>query len=162
MPKFRCSESCSSAHGKTYGRLVVVTWRRLPASLEMKTSLLPPPPPEHQTSEVALQFFVAVVFVPPPVQMGHGCLALSLCGVQSTWTRYGAVKLTTLAVAKQRNAKNGHGLVSASLPLVFLEKCPRPSRAPFMPSLAAVREIARFLLVKWVQTRSAIGGEGLF
>lgn len=76
--------------------------------------------------------------------------------VDLTWTRHSA-----LAVAKQRNAKNGYGLVSASFSLAFLEKCPRPPRTWTMPSRALARETECLVLVKWMQNRSAIGGEGL-
>ena len=68
---------------------------------------------------------------------------------------------TALAVAKQRNGKNGCGLVPTSFLLAFLEKSPRPPRARTMPSRAAARETVCFVLVKWMQTRLAIGGGGL-
>lgn len=92
--------------------------------------------------------------------IGHGVAARSFCAVYSPRgldidTSYCA------AVAKQRNAKNSYGLVSASFPLAFLEKSPRPPRALTLQSRAVASETERFVLVKWVQTRLAIGGEVL-
>lgn len=158
-------------HVVTYGSGVVFSKHRAIAAtsaLERKPPLHPSTLLQPPTSEVALQcfFFCCCCICPSPLSR-WASLAPSLysarrCTVQSTWTRHGPVKLATLTVAKQRNAKNGHGLVSACFPLVFLEKCPRPPTARMIRSRAAAREIARLLLVKWVQTRLAIGGEGLF